>query len=502
MKSLRDVSELQTERLEGRRLLSAASLTARPSTLEATGGTQLARVLYAGSAPGVEYVPHPEATLFATVEEVSVVAETPNSDAPTGTVTFFLDGVLAGTGNVTSDGIAYFQANPGVYTLTATYGGNQRFSSAVLPATRISIAESATGPSPFSGAMITTSILTVSDLGGTSWLIAGAPLQDSFEVSDDNTSSISFKDSLSVTVVAVSTSGGNGGVMQTLSTVFESTAHRVTNVPFNLNITRPDLPSGSYVLAYSVVGDGTYSTIYSDRTIAVSDAATQASTSVQVSLVKGLPNSLVSGTPVRGSADVTVTNGGTAAVKGTDTIGVYATASGTIDASSTLLGSVRRPLSLRPSKSASVTVPMDTFPAAAVGYTVLARVTDAAGTTADATAGPVVSVANPYVQLAGTIDKVSPAAAMPGRSLSFTLTLTNAGDAGSTGAASLAVYLSADGTTPAVAVQTLVRPSLTIRPGHPVRLRLTVKVPATAATMNAFPLVVVTQGQASTTAVV
>ena len=162
---------------------------------------------------------------------------------------------------------------------------------------------------------------------------------------------------------------------------------------------------------------------------------------------------------------------------------------------------MRRSLSLRPGKSAAVSVPIQTFPTAAVGYTVLAQVTDAAGSTAEATAGPVVSVASPYVQLTGTIDKVSPAAATPGRPLSFTLTLTNAGSAASTGEASLAVSLSADGTTPTVAVQTLVRPSLTVRTGHPVPLRLTVKVPTTVAAMDTFLLVVVTQGGASTTAV-
>ena len=246
-------------------------------------------------------------------------------------------------------------------------------------------------------------------------------------------------------------------------------------------------------------GNGNYSNIYSEKTIVVSDTVAQTGTIVQVGKAKGLPSSLVSGTPVRGSAVVTVTNGDTAAREGTETIALYATDTGTIDASSTLLGSVRKSLSFKAAKSASVAVPVKTFASTAGGYTVLARVTDAAGTTTDATAGPIVSVASPLVQLTGTIDKVSPAAVTAGKTLSFTLTLTNSGNADSTGKASLSVALSADGITPTIPIEGLTK-SFTLRPGKPVSLRLAIKVSVAAATMTLSPLVIVTQGNETATA--
>jgi hypothetical protein len=500
-----DVIALRTERLEDRCFLSATLSTAPLSPLETNDAMQAPIIAYAGVSQGVDYFPHPSATLYSPIEDVSVSAASSSGTAPTGTVTFYLNGVLAGYGSLYSTGFASFQANPGTYTLTAQYSGDQVYSPVDLPATIISIPESATGPSPIaspgSGVLITSSTFPVSEISGTSFVASGAPLQDYFDVAFYNPASHPFNSSFYADVIAVSIDDPQNQyfVQRGLIIPFRDPPHHVDEVPFSLDVENIDLSIGSYVLEYEVSGNGGFSNIYSTKTIVVSDAVGQAGTHIQVGKAKGLPSSLVSGTPVRGSAVVTVTNSDTAPVQGTDTIALYASSTGTIDASSTLLGSVRRSLSLKAGKSASVAVPIRTFASAAGGYTVLARVTDAAGTTADATAGPVVDVLSPIAQVAGTIARVSPAAVTVGRTLSFTLTLTNSGNADSTGTASLAVALSADGVTPTIPVEGITK-VLTLKPGKPVSLRLAIKVPVAAATLTLFPLVVVTQGDETVTA--
>lgn len=90
---------------------------------------------------------------------------------------------------------------------------------------------------------------------------------------------------------------------------------------------------------------------------------------------------------------------------------------------------------------------------------------------------------------------------VPGKTLSFTLTLSNGGNVNSIGTAEPAVYLSADRTSLTVQVTTVAK-RLTVKPGgKAVAVRLKVKVPATAAAGNFYPLVTVAQGSVMATVV-
>jgi hypothetical protein len=456
---------------------------------------QAPTISYTGVAQGLYDYPHPAAVLYAPIQEVTVADSSSGGPTPTGIVTFYLDGTLAGRGNVDSDGIAYFQANPGNYTLTADYSGDQNYSPVDLPATAISIALTATGASPFNGAQITTSLLPVTETSETSSVISGGYLQDSFTVGVDNPSSDTYSTTVSASVLAIPVDNPNLtaiAITQSSSSSVTLQANQVSEAPFSVDVQDSGWASGTYVLEYLVYANGGFSDIFSRNTFVVSDPVVATGTGVQLGKTKGLPVAVVAGTAVRGSGVVTVTNDETAAVKGTETVALYATTTGAIDTASTLLGSVRKSMSLKAGKSGSVTVPIKAMAPTAGTYTVLARVTNAAGVTTDTTTGPAFAVSAPFIQLTGSISKVSHVTVNAGEALAFTLTLSNSGNTDSTGKASLAVALSADGVTSTIPVETLSK-SYTVKPGKTVRLRLTIKVPAAAVGMTLFPRVVVTQ---------
>ena len=211
-----------------------------------------------------------------------------------------------------------------------------------------------------------------------------------------------------------------------------------------------------------------------------------------------VPTSVIAGATTKGTVAVTVTNTTAAILKGTAKVALYASTDGSIDSTSTLIATVSRPVKLKSSKAASIAVPVKKLSLPAGTYTLLAQVTDPSGNTSVAT-GSALTVAPATITLSGNIGAVTPSATTPGKSISFTLTLANSGNVNSTGAAQLAVYLSTDGASLSIPVSTITK-RLTIRAGgKPVAVRLKVKVPTTAAAMNLFPLVGITQGTATAT---
>jgi hypothetical protein len=207
-----------------------------------------------------------------------------------------------------------------------------------------------------------------------------------------------------------------------------------------------------------------------------------------------VPTAVVSGAKLKGSVTITITNSSTAKVKGTDTFDLYATTDGAVDSASVLVGSVKRALTLAASRSATVTIPVSAGAPGAGTYTLLPKVVDASGGTSVAASGPTVTVAAPFASLSGTVGSVAPVATTPGKTLSFTLTITNAGNVDATGKATLAVYLSADGVALTIPITPTVTKSLTVKPGKPLAVRLKVKVPAGTAAGHFFPLVSFAQG--------
>ena len=82
------------ERLENRCLFSALSSTTIASPPAGTTATQIATLRHVGVVQQVNFIPHPEVALYAPVQEVNVSSESLGGSAPTGSVTFYLDGRL------------------------------------------------------------------------------------------------------------------------------------------------------------------------------------------------------------------------------------------------------------------------------------------------------------------------------------------------------------------------------------------------------------------------
>jgi uncharacterized repeat protein (TIGR03803 family) len=217
------------------------------------------------------------------------------------------------------------------------------------------------------------------------------------------------------------------------------------------------------------------------------------------------PKAAVAGTNVRGSVRVTLTNNGstvTAANKAS-VVRVYATRSGVIDGDSVLVGTVSRRVRLAAGRVVALMVPVRAASLPAGSYRLVAQVTDGAGGVSTASVAPTLAVDAPYVQLSAAVTKVPKAGTKNGESLAFTVTIANAGNAASTGPATLAAYLSADGfaqTYAATRVRGMPK-SPTIRAGRSMSFRVTMILPTDAAGMDLFPVVAFTQsGQTATAA--
>ncbi len=209
-----------------------------------------------------------------------------------------------------------------------------------------------------------------------------------------------------------------------------------------------------------------------------------------------VPAGVVAGAKLKGSVTVAIDNAGGTALKGTDVVSLYAVTAGEALTAGTLLGTAKRGGTLAAGRSANVAVPVRPLALPAGAYTLLAVVTDPSGGTVTATAGPAVTVAPATIALTGALS-ASPAAIEAGKTLTLTLTLTNAGNVNSTGRATAAVYLSANGTALTLPATTA-KVAPVVKPGKAATLRLKVKVPVdTIGTY--FPLVVFTQGEATAT---
>ena len=160
-----------------------------------------------------------------------------------------------------------------------------------------------------------------------------------------------------------------------------------------------------------------------------------------------VPATVLFGTKVRGTVTVTLDNSGTAPVRGTDRVDLYAVADGQV---ARLVGSAGRRGKLAGHGLVEVVVPVKPVELPAGSYTLIAVVTDAAGGKSTATTGPAVTVNPVTVTLSARVSKVSSkvAAITSDQAVSFTLTLTNSGDGPATGPATVTVKLAtADGGT-------------------------------------------------------
>ena len=229
-------------------------------------------------------------------------------------------------------------------------------------------------------------------------------------------------------------------------------------------------------------------------------AATTASLTLSVAHSK-VPENVVLGRPAGGTVTVTVNNTSQTAATGTYTVAVYATTTGAIDtATSTVVGTLKRHLTVRGGKSATVTVGVKSFPQVAGAYTLLPRLTDADGVTADASTGPAVTIAAANVALAAAVLSPVPAVVVAGQAFAVGVDLANTGNVAATGVATLTLSLSTNGTVTNYTLATVKRQLRLPAGGKAARLTFRLRVPATAATGGYLTALTVTQGTATVTA--
>lgn len=213
-----------------------------------------------------------------------------------------------------------------------------------------------------------------------------------------------------------------------------------------------------------------------------------------------LPTTDVSGTAVKGTVSVTVTNSSTAKIAGKETVAVYASTDGDIDSTSIKLDSLVKNLSLKAGRGTPVSFGIKNISLPVGSYTILSLVTDTSGDISTSSTGPTLTVAPARIALAAELTAVSPATISPGKDVAFTLDITNTGNVDSTGLADVAIYLSVDGSALSIPLE-MKTEKLTIKPaGKAVALRLKVKVPAGTASGSFYPLVSFVQGTSTFTA--
>jgi uncharacterized repeat protein (TIGR03803 family) len=162
-----------------------------------------------------------------------------------------------------------------------------------------------------------------------------------------------------------------------------------------------------------------------------------------------LPANIVVGKASHGSATVRIDNTSKTAVRGAFTVSLYASTDGAVDDTAAKIGSRTISFNLPAGKSKTVSVPVGTFtPSAAGDYTVLARVSDATGTTGATATGPTVTAAPPFISLSETFSKVKLlpqlVAGQPTKGTA-TVKITNHGNAASKGPTTVTLLASPDG---------------------------------------------------------
>lgn len=162
-----------------------------------------------------------------------------------------------------------------------------------------------------------------------------------------------------------------------------------------------------------------------------------------------LPKQAVGGTAVHGAASVVVTNSTAALVKGPVTVSLYASTDGSVDASSALLGSVKKSLKLSAGGVAPVSVALKLPATLGAGtYTLLAQTVDPSGNLTTATSGPTLVVAAPVIALTESFQKLPlPAAAVSGAktSAAASIRIVNNGNIASSGTTTITLLASPDG---------------------------------------------------------
>ena len=182
-----------------------------------------------------------------------------------------------------------------------------------------------------------------------------------------------------------------------------------------------------------------------------------------------LPPAVVAGSAQRGGVVVNVANSGGASL-GETTVDVYASADGSIDDASVLIGSItKRKLGVRANGKVAVTVPIKSLPGSLDGsYTLLAEVTDPSANTVDSDTGPALSVAPPFIAFSEKLIQTNLASIdVSGAKTRATVRfdVKNTGNTTSNGTSQIGLFVSSDGIAGDGTLIRSVRMPVVLKPG-------------------------------------
>jgi hypothetical protein len=376
------------------------------------------------------------------------------------------------------DGVATFSditiSSAGSFTLTATDGSLTQTTS-----------------STFAVSIPGTLVPTISSSHLPASVVAGSKVHDVVVVkeSDDATA----KATGTVTTDIYASANGALVVLGTATRRSTFLPNKSYSVPVPIT-TIPSTLDGTYSIVATVLDtNGNPKTSSAGPSISIGAPVIALSETVSKLI---LPAAVVAGAKTSTVADVKVTNSGNIASTGPTTIGIYASPDG-LQSDATLIADITREIVIQPNHSAVVPVPLKQFPAGLDGaYTVLIQATDSIGDTSGYNTGSTVNISPATVSFTASTPIVTPSSITPGKSGTFTVTLENTGNIATSGAATITINLSTDGTSIQSQLTSLSR-TVIIPAGKHTVLKLKFTIPSNIAAGSYFPLFTYSQDGAS-----
>jgi hypothetical protein len=349
-------------------------------------------------------------------------AASPGAGAPLLTV----NGGVALAGSLSAALVNSFSPGPGVsYTaatfanaatgsFTSTTGVGPNFTVTVNPTSLVLETSSTAPPNPLFGLspVVTRSTLPTA-------VVSGVPVKGSISVTATNTATTIDKGANLIKLYA-----STDGKVDSGSTLITSFSRKLNVKPgkaikLAVPVKALNLPTGSYMLLVQIT-DVANVALASATGPAVVSAAPFVTLSETV--VSALPASLVSGTTVRGSVRLVITNHGNVPSRGSTPVSISAsTTSGQVG---TQIAALTKSLNIRPGKSVTVVVPVKSIPALATAdYFIIGQVTDpfASGISVNSSTGTT-SIGAPVISLSAVLGPaINPNAG-------DTLSITNSGN--------------------------------------------------------------------------
>jgi subtilase family serine protease len=300
--------------------------------------------------------------------------------APTGTVTFTLDGASVGTSNITAGSpstatVTITAPNVGGHTLAAAYSGDTNYTSATAAAVTITIAKVAT--------TLALTPATTTPLGGSSLLVTA-----------------------SISITGTSAATPTGAVTITMDGVTQGTPTVMSGTTATLAITVP--ASGSHTLQASYAGDANF---LSSTSPSVNITVAKTPTTTVASVATTSPSA---GTPIVVTATITASTMGSTQPTGNMTFTVDGASAGvaSVVAGSPSTASVTISSLAAGSHALVATYSGDTFYASSVSVAVTVAVSKSPTTTV-ATPATLAPTAGASLAVSATVTSSSPASAGP-----------------------------------------------------------------------------------------